>query len=82
MCFTVATREGHGPWEILAQQWLSYVTVICFMTTLGATKEHNKKYPELVGGCPFSLQFRWEKIKPHASGDLLLKKCLCLITRA
>lgn len=53
MCFTVATREGHGPWEILAQQWLSYVTVICFMTTLGATKEHNKKYPELVVGLPF-----------------------------
>lgn len=33
-------------------------------------------------GRPFSLQFRWEKIKPQASGDLFRKKCLCLIIRA
>lgn len=52
------------------------------MTTLGTTKEHNKKYTERLWSCPFSLEFRQEKIKPHGSGDLLHKKRLCLIIKA
>lgn len=31
---------------------MSYVTVICFTTTLGTTEEHNT-YTELVVGLPF-----------------------------
>lgn len=64
MCFTVATREGRQPWEILVQQWLSYVTE---SFTLWPPEEPLRNIirntQNCLWVCPFSLWFRREKDK-------------------